>query len=164
MFVDVQVGHPAGQDGKLLAIISGGARGGIHRGTGLYEISHWNFEMMTSAKLEQYPELAGIHDMTIGIDGLTEPMNCYGVCDSPDQFMAWCGPQLAADPRHFVVSFVVVRRVEQDVGGWRWHKWGPYIGAQERSGCEFLRDEPVIEAVYTYHIYEILPDNKDGDE
>ena len=155
MLVDVKVAAPDGPTGEVLAIIGRGVRGGIHHGTGLYEIGHWNFELVAAAKLERYPDLAGVRDTLV--DGFTEPMDGCGVCDSPDQFMAWCGPQLSADPRHFVVAFCAIRKVEQGDGGWRWHKWGPYIGHQQRSGCEFLADEPEIEAVYTYHVYEVLP-------
>jgi hypothetical protein len=39
-------------------------------------------------------------------------------------------------------------------GGWRWHKWGPYIGTQEPK-CEYIHDEPEIEEVFTYHVYEL---------
>jgi hypothetical protein len=37
--------------------------------------------------------------------------------------------------------------------GWRWRKWGQYIGALEPT-CEYIADEPHIDKVYVYHIYE----------
>jgi hypothetical protein len=36
-------------------------------------------------------------------------------------------------------------------GGWRWHKWGPYIGTHEKQ-FEYLADEEGIERVFCYHI------------
>lgn len=54
------------------------------------------------------------------------------------------------------LPFVKMERCEQyPEGGWRWHKWGPYIGVQNPQ-CEYLYDEKNIDVVYTYHIYEIV--------
>lgn len=38
--------------------------------------------------------------------------------------------------------------------GWRWHKWGPYIGTQEPK-AEYLYDEPTITLIYTYTIIQL---------
>lgn len=82
-------------------------------------------------------------------------LNDYGVCDSPEQFMVRFGEKLHASPRKFCVSFTEIRKENQDPdGGWRWHKWGPYVGDQTPT-CEYLYDEPDIEAVFVYHIYEL---------
>lgn len=43
-------------------------------------------------------------------------------------------------------------------GGWRWEKWGPYIGTQ-RSVADYLHDEPDIDYVYTFHVYKELSQN-----
>jgi hypothetical protein len=78
----------------------------------------------------------------------------YGVCDSPAQFFETkIGQYVVNDPRPMCVSFTAMHRSEQDPrGGWRWHKWGEYIGIQEPT-CEYLYDEPVIVLVYVYHMY-----------
>ncbi len=55
-------------------------------------------------------------------------------------------------PRKFTVFLTEVRKGHN--GGWRWHKWGPYIGHQERSGCEYLDEEPNIESVFLFNIVE----------
>jgi hypothetical protein len=54
--------------------------------------------------------------------------NDFGVCDRWEQIVkTW--PELLTDPRHFVIGLAEVRRDEQPAwGGWRWHKWGEYIG------------------------------------
>jgi hypothetical protein len=81
--------------------------------------------------------------------------NCYGVCDSPTQFLDMYGEMLKKDSRNCVVSFVCIKKEDQEEMGWRWHKWGPYIGLQKPT-TEYLRDEPLIKEVYTYHVY-VLP-------
>ena len=86
---------------------------------------------------------------------MKENLNAYGVCDSIDQLLGLY--DFEADPRKFCISFCKIRKEDQsDCGGWRWHKWGPYVGEQTPSGCEYLYDEPVIESVMVYHIYQIL--------
>ena len=39
-------------------------------------------------------------------------------------------------------------------GGWRWRKWGPYIGVKTPT-TEYLDDEPEIDSVLVYHLYEV---------
>lgn len=83
--------------------------------------------------------------------------NCYGVCDSVENLLSYI-PELEASARKFVVRMTSEERDIENKGGgggWRWHKWGPYIGSQDPQ-CEYLDDEPLIEKIYTYHIYEKL--------
>lgn len=110
---------------------------------GLYRSYNWSFDTLLGDQLlEQYPEL---------------PEGAYGVVDSPEQFMAKLGRFLLKSPRRFVVSFVEIRRDEQSPeGGWRWHKWGDYIGDQKPTR-EYLYDEKDIDVVWTYHVYELQP-------
>jgi len=49
---------------------------------------------------------------------------------------------------------VIRKDLEPTDGGWRWHKWGEYIGTQNPQ-MEYIHDEPEIEKVYVYHIYEL---------
>jgi hypothetical protein len=57
--------------------------------------------------------------------------------------------------RRFTLAFTRVRKRDQpDEGGWRWHKWGEYIG-EKSPQYEYLYDEGnEIEEVYCYHVYE----------
>jgi hypothetical protein len=79
----------------------------------------------------------------------------YGVCDSWRQIVErW--PIIVESERRFVIGVTRVRRVDQSPeGGWRWHKWGFYIGTHEPQR-EYLYDEEGIEQVWCFHIYEIL--------
>jgi hypothetical protein len=78
----------------------------------------------------------------------------YGVCDNWEQIPArW--PEIVTSPRHFVISVTEMRRKDQEpAGGWRWHKWGEYIGDHEIKH-EYLYDENHIESVFTFHIMEV---------
>lgn len=78
----------------------------------------------------------------------------YGVCDYPTQVIErW--PQLATDERPFILLFSEIDRAKQPPdGGWRWHKWGRYIGTREPQ-CEYLYDEPEIDLVYVFHILQV---------
>jgi len=78
----------------------------------------------------------------------------YGVCDNIDQILNKY-PELQNSDRKFIVSLVSMLKSEQSKsGGWRWHKWGEYIGEQNPTH-EYLYDEPEIEEVFVYHIYEL---------
>jgi hypothetical protein len=77
----------------------------------------------------------------------------YGICDNYQQIITQ-HPEIHDEERSFVVILTPVRKEAQPSdGGWRWRKWGPYIGEQ-RQTCEYLYDEPDIDLVYVYHIYE----------
>ncbi len=87
-----------------------------------------------------------------GIQGIgTYPTSFY-VVDSPEQFIERYHQLLEEDERIFAVFFTPIRRAEQSSeGGWRWHKWGEYIGDKTPT-TEYLYDEPDIGEVYTVHI------------
>jgi len=88
---------------------------------------------------------------------LFEYVDNYGVCDSIDQFMSEFGELLERSPHKLVISFTHIRKDAQPAkDGWRWHKWGPYVGNGTPS-TEYLCDEPGFpDGVYTYHIYGLL--------
>lgn len=88
------------------------------------------------------------------------PDASYGVSDSLEQVVERY-PCLESDPRRLVVIGSEIRRADQPAdGGWRWHKWGPYIGDREPR-YEYLHDEPDIESVWVWHVYEI-GEERDG--
>jgi hypothetical protein len=78
----------------------------------------------------------------------------YGVCDNYEQVLNNY-PELQNSDKKFVVSLTPMTKSEEpESGGWRWHKWGEYIGEQHPTH-EYLYDEPEIEEVFVYHIYEL---------
>jgi hypothetical protein len=112
----------------------------IRIGRGLYLCEGWNPGIMLPLKNTwEQPE------------GLPKKVPMYGVCDTPQQVVDLYG--LDVLPGRFVVCFVRIRKdKEPERDGWRWHKWGPYIGTQDPQ-WEYLYDEPNIEEVFTFHIY-----------
>lgn len=105
---------------------------------GIYEISHFGGSFYMEG-WDHFPDF-----------GQRAP---YGVCDNLEQVFDLY-PELNASSREFVVTLHLLLKSEQpEEGGWRWHKWGKYIGLQNPQR-EYLHDEPEIDKVYTYHIYE----------
>jgi hypothetical protein len=140
MLVDVP--FPKIQD-PILAIIAGGDPVPVRIAQGIYECRHWNFDDYIGVRHEhRYPDL--------------EDFDCYGVCDSIEQFNdAAIGRFVRDSSRRFIVSFVRIAKATQPAeGGWRWHKWGPYIG-KHAPGCEYLYDEEGIDEVWTYSVSEV---------
>lgn len=79
----------------------------------------------------------------------------YGVCDNYQQILKHY-KEIINDPhKHYTIGLTPVTKEDQSPnGGWRWHKWGPYIGTQKPK-TEYLYDEPTITLIYTYEIIEL---------
>lgn len=132
MLVDVEFDRP-NPAADLIAHVWKRPAGPTRLQRGVYLFGHWNPERSTSSSLRSCE---------------------YGVCDSAEQLLA--SHDYEADPRKLLISLVEMRKEDQsESGGWRWHKWGKYIGTQSPQ-CEYLYDEPEIELVYTFNVYEIL--------
>lgn len=79
----------------------------------------------------------------------------YGVADNYEQILEHYPFEVNNPKSNYVIILTEVRKDNQPSdGGWRWHKWGEYIGTQNPQ-YEYLYDEKDIEKVYCYHIYEI---------
>jgi hypothetical protein len=112
---------------------------------GVYQIGHFNFENSIPFKLEfddKYPSFS-------------KGQGSYGVCDHYSQIFGEIPEILNSTERSFVISITEINKNTQPSdGGWRWHKWGEYIGNKEPQ-CEYLYDEPEIERVFVYSVYEL---------
>jgi hypothetical protein len=112
--------------------------------TGVYLFEHVNHKYILGlADLEfeyQYPRI---------------DFPAYGVCDTWEQLKAALPPVIFEPGRDFVITLAVIERAKQDPeGGWRYHKWGPYIGTQNPRH-EYLYDDKHIDKVYCWWIYEL---------
>lgn len=148
MFVDPKL---RAADAITRAIAEAGGRGADTRrvSTGVFEIGHFSFDTLLSSRggnLRQEDDWDGYpRDLPSGLP-------CYGVCDSIEQFMADFAEALQSDSREYCVSFTHIAK-EPEPGGWRWHKWGPYIGKGEPT-MEYLADEEgFAEGVWVFHIF-----------
>ena len=120
---------------------------------GLYEIGHFSFDMLLS---KRGGNLHNEDDWDPYADLPTDRnyLGSYGVCDSPKQFMEDHGKALVESLDQFVISFTRIAKADQPAeGGWRWHKWGEYVGRLTPT-TEYLHDEPEIEQVYCYHVFK----------
>ena len=85
--------------------------------------------------------------------------NCYGTCDHWTQILQEYRSQLEHDERHFMIYLSQpIRKSDQPAtGGWRWHKWGPYIGVFQTQveEHEYLYDTPDVVEVFAYHVVEV---------
>lgn len=130
MLIDVQTDGNVNGRGVILAIIAKGNSGSEQIDKGFYQIKHFSFNFICTTPIkEEWPEIEGVE-------------SAYGVCDSPYQFKMRYGNNLEFSSRKFCVSFTEIVKSEQpSEGGWRWHKWGPYVGVGEPT-TEYLYDEP----------------------
>lgn len=78
----------------------------------------------------------------------------YCVCDNHEQVLTYWRARIEDPARTYCILMTPIHRQPGNTGGWRWHKWGDYIGTQ-RPQCEYLDDEPEIEMIYTASIYEL---------
>lgn len=77
----------------------------------------------------------------------------YGVADNIEQVKKKYKKLIAQKRNRYVIGFEVLRKKDDKKDGWRWHKWGCYIGKQKPQ-CEYLFDEPIIEKIIFYDIYK----------
>jgi len=78
----------------------------------------------------------------------------YGVADNLEQIINKHSEELDKDSNYIILMTPMDRREQPSRDGWRWHKWGEYIGVQEPQ-CEYLYDEKDIDLVYVYKIVEV---------
>ena len=84
---------------------------------------------------------------------LQEKFFHYGVADDISNILEH-HPELSdSDERQFVVFMTEVRREEEPtLDGWRWDKWGDYIG-RHTPKHEYLSHEENIDSIFVYHIF-----------
>lgn len=84
----------------------------------------------------------------------------YGVADSIEQIKEYFKEEIESIEH---IYFIAITPVFQDKnnkgkgGGWRWHKWGEYIGKLNPQ-CEYLDDEDFgddFEYVICFHLYRV---------
>lgn len=143
MLVDVDLNYRDAIS-DLIAVTNGKSLTPIRHYTGIYESGDWSFEL----------KFRGKQDYTLDYPDLGE-FSCYGVCDSPVGLLERLPERVKASDTKYVINMVKLEKKNQESeGGWRWHKWGPYIGKQSPT-TEYLYDEPLIEEVYTYQVYQV---------
>jgi hypothetical protein len=84
----------------------------------------------------------------------------YGVADSVDQLKEYFKEEMEDPNRKFFLTMTPVYQDKENKGkggGWRWHKWGTYIGKLNPQH-EYLDDEDFgndFQYVICFHLYEL---------
>ena len=79
----------------------------------------------------------------------------YMVCDNVEQALEYWKGAIENPVHKYVIALMPIKKAnEPEKDGWRWHKWGAYIGSQNPQ-CEYIVDEPEIDMVYCAHIYNV---------
>lgn len=82
-------------------------------------------------------------------------VSSYGVADNVEQVLERFKAVVDHRDIEIVMSFTpIVKKEQPEEGGWRWHKWGEYIGTHEIQH-EYLYDEEGIEEVLVYQVYPV---------
>lgn len=138
-----------------LAEITGGRRDPLRVYRGIYE-AHINFEHeIENLLVDRWP---AFEDLSTKYDD-EQWFNSYGVVDHWTQLPL---KLLDKDPRPLLVYLARHRREDQPEYGWRWHKWGPYLGVHEgATDYEYLRDALDVVEVFSYCIVELKPLNSE---
>ncbi len=79
-------------------------------------------------------------------------MPSYFVVDTPEQFRETKEFQAYQDSEDFFIAVFTHHAKDPEPYGWRWHKWGEYLGKGDPQ-CEYLGDEAGFEnGVYSVSI------------
>ena len=83
-----------------------------------------------------------LYDEFIKID--RQPIfEAYGVADNIEQILNYHKEEFIDTPEKYILFYTKIYQHKENAGewgGWRWHKWGPYIGNLNPQ-CEYLDDE-----------------------
>lgn len=78
----------------------------------------------------------------------------YGLCDSPEQFLAMYPHIQDDDVPRFCTFYGIMREHQPSQGGFRYHKHGQYLGKQ-KPRCEYLYDDKHIDMICGFHVYRV---------
>lgn len=137
------------QDPGIMAIMDAIGQGGIpiEVETGIY--------LTNSFSLGN--DIRNLENEYFSFESDEEYLGPYGVADSIEQVKNKYAKWLNDPELNFCISFTEIKKSEQEPeGGWRWHKWGEYIGNKDPQH-EYLYDEgDDIQSVFVYHVYQLL--------
>lgn len=84
----------------------------------------------------------------------------YGVADTIEQIKDYYKEEIADTDKKYAISLTPVFQEKSNKGkggGWRWHKWGEYIGTLNPQ-CEYLDDEDFgddFKYTITFQLYKV---------
>jgi hypothetical protein len=131
--------------------------------SGVYE-TDINFVILLDSAYETNSYLHELVDSILGEDKslhsrlkyFNKYSEFYGVADNWEQVLQIKTWFTKIKKYKFILTFSKMRRENQEEsGGWRYHKWGEYIGTQNPQH-EYLYDDKHIDEVIIYHFIGIL--------
>lgn len=85
-------------------------------------------------------------------------LSTYGVADNLEQIVRYYEATIRnPEVRAAISVYPIWREHQPDHNGWRWHKNGEYIGAQNPQH-EYLADDTHIKYVLSFHIHPVTDD------
>lgn len=81
----------------------------------------------------------------------------YGVADNLEQIVDLYNKNEEGwfKGNHVILCWKVKKDPNNPCSGWRWHKWGDYIGTQNPQ-CEYINDEPEINEAVVFSICKVI--------
>lgn len=85
----------------------------------------------------------------------------YGVADNIEQIKEYLKKYIDDPDEKYIIAVTPVfqhKENEGKEGGWRWHKWGPYIGKLNPQ-CEYLDDEDFgddFKYILCFQLYKVI--------
>lgn len=127
--------------------------------TGIYQSSFaFNFPHI---EFEEFKDMLNVpFEQCYDLFKPTYHKSQYGVADSIEQIKQYFKEEIEDPNRKYFIECTPVHQEKENKGkggGWRWHKWGEYIGVLD-SKCEYLDDEEFGEEfkyVICFHIYPL---------
>jgi len=128
--------------------------------TGIYQSScSFNFPCI---EFEEFKDMCNIpREQSFDLFAPEYKKVSYGVADSIEQIKQYYKNEIKDTKRKYFIECSPVfqdRENKGKGGGWRWHKWGKYIGKLD-SKCEYLDDEDFGEDfkyIICFSINEVL--------
>jgi hypothetical protein len=78
----------------------------------------------------------------------------YGVCDNYPQILDKYPHLEKGEGKYIILLCRVVKSEQPWMDGWRWRKWGEYIGTKSPQ-CEYIAHEKDIDEIFCYKLFEI---------
>jgi hypothetical protein len=127
----------------VVKALSGGKKAFTRLENGIYLVPSGNFHL-------------ALDDVIIdGFPAFDNERSFHGTCDNVRQVLEHY-PEISNDEnKHYVIEIMELNKKDQPKWcGFRWDSRGKYIGDQNPQ-CDYLYDEPKIDSVLYYHIYEV---------
>lgn len=102
----------------------------------------------------QTMEKLGITEFHDKVKYMNNHSEYYGVADNWEQVLKVKKEFVKSKDKFIMTFFTINREDEPSSGGWRWHKWGEYIGSQNPQH-EYIYDDKHIDSIIVYHFHRI---------